>query len=348
VNKTHGLRARILGSPGIEEVELKAFAKDLWDCTTCGRCMEVCPVEIDCSSLWPNVRSEVLQLGYGPVEKVGEMRKTLSEKKNPYGLPYEDRNRWIPQGLKISKKADVCFYVGCELQYKIPAMAIGAATCMNKSGLDFTLFDDEWCCGFPLYALGDRSEEFNSEVMHNIEGLVKTGAKTVAPSCPCCLNLMTYEWPRVYGGPLPFKVVHILEMVAEQVERGQLKFSKRFDGKVTYHDPCYLARGWGGGNEIIDQPRRIIKAIPGVEFVEMEHNGKLATCPGSGGGLRRSNPDLSGDMSIPVLKEAEASGASVLLTACPAVYERFHSPKANEYSPKVKIMDVLDFACGQI
>lgn len=345
VQKTHGLGAKIFGSAGIDEKELQAFSDDLYDCTSCGRCGVVCPVGIHCQELWPNVRAEMVQMGYGPTDDIAEVRRILEEKKNPFDMPYADRNNWISQGISIAKNADICFYVGCELAYRIPTMAVGAASCLSKGGIEFTIFDDEWCCGFPLYVLGDRGEEFRSEVMHNIEGLIKTGAKVVAPSCPCCYNVMQYSWPEVYGKPLPFKLVHILELVARLVQQGRLRFSKPFDGKVTYHDPCYLSRGWGGGNEIIEQPRQIIRGIPGLEFVEMEHHGRLSTCPGSGGGLRRTNKELSVAMSMPVIKEAEAAGASVLLTACPAVNERFRLLlNDGGYKTKLKMLDLLDFA----
>lgn len=348
-NGNRSLTAKIFGPKGINERELQELATDVWNCTTCGRCAEVCPEDIKCQDIWPTARSELLQMGYGPVEKIADLRKALEHSKNPYDFPPADRNKWIPEGLKFSKKADVCFYVGCELAYKIPKMAIGAATCLSKAGIDFTLFDDEWCCGFPLYALGDRSEEYKAEVMHNIEGLVRTGAKLVAPSCPCCYNLMEFNWPEVYGKPLPFKLVHISEVVSKLVGEGRLKFSKPFEGKVTYHDPCYLARGWGAGNEIIAQPRQIINAIPGLDFVEMEHNGKLSTCPGSGGGIRRANPDLAGDMSMVVMKEVEATGADVLLTSCPAVFERLNlAMKARGYKSKVDVVDLLDFAIQHV
>lgn len=351
VNRNHGVKAKILGPKAIDPKELEALAKDVWDCSTCGRCAEVCPEDIHCQSIWPTARNELLEMGYGPTEKVDSARKILTEKKNPFDKPYGERNNWIPKEMRsrLAKKADVCFYVGCELQYRIPSMAVGAATCLSKGGIDFTLFDDEWCCGFPLYSLGDKSEEFTAEVLHNIEGLQKTGAKLVSPSCPCCYNVMEYVWPEVYGKPLPFELVHITQIVSKVVEQGRLKFSKPFNGKVTYHDPCYLSRGWGSENKIIQQPRRIIKAIPGVEFVEMEHNGELSTCPGSGGGLRRANPELSGDMSMVVIKEAEATGASTLLTACPAVYERLKMfLKTKGYNTKLDIVDVLDFAMQHV
>jgi Fe-S oxidoreductase len=259
----------------------------------------------------------------------------------------EERNDWIPADMKIPEKADLAFFVGCELAYKAKPMAQGAVSLLNAANIPFTISKDEWCCGFPPYVLGERGNEFAAEVEKNVEGLKAKGVKRVAPYCPCCLNVMRRAWPTVME--LPFELVHILKVIAEAVENGKLKFTKRFKGSVTYHDPCYLARGWGHGEELIDEPRRIIGGIPGVELVEMAHNKKLSLCPGSGGGLRRTNLELSHEMSIPVLKEAEATGAKVLLTACPAVYERFKMT-VNEkiYEPKLVIMDLLEFASAHL
>jgi heterodisulfide reductase subunit D len=137
-------------------------------------------------------------------------------------------------------------------------------------------------------------------------------------------------------------------VLADAIFAGKLKFNKSFDGKVTYHDPCYLSRGWRGEN-ITEEPRTIIKSIPGVELVEMENNKKLSLCPGSGGGLRRTNLELSHKMSVAVLKEAEKTGAEVLLTACPAVYERFKMTVEEEiYKPSIQVRDLLEFASAHL
>lgn len=343
VQRQHGLLARLFGARGVEEEELKRFADELYKCTTCGRCGAVCSVGIHCQELWPDVRAMLYEQGYGPVDKINAAVAVLEAKHNPFDMPYEERNNWIPKDARIEKKADLAFFTGCELAYKAKPMAQSVVKILNAAKIPFTLFADEWCCGFPSYILGNRGKEFRAEIEHNVAGLKATGAKKVAVSCPCCLAVMTRAWGDVVE--LPFKVMHILEVVADAVEQGKLKFSKRADVKVTYHDPCYLARGWGEGKNIIQQPRTIINAIPGVELVEMEHNKKLCLCPGSGGGLRRTNLELSHDMSVAVLKEAEATDAKILLTACPAVYERFKMTREQKiYEPKLKIMDILEFA----
>lgn len=342
IQAVHGLKARLF-KPRIDEEELRTFAEEVYKCTTCGRCGVVCPVGIHCQELWPSIRAHMLEMGYGPVDKIKAAIAVLESKHNPFDLPYETRNDWIPKDIKIAEKAKLAFFVGCELAYRAQPMAVGAVRILNAAGIPFTIFEDEWCCGFPLYVLGDRGREFREEIEHNIQGWVSRGVKTVVPSCPCCMNVMKLIWPKYYGR-LPFEVVHVLEAVAESIRNGRLKFSKSFKGKVTYHDPCYLSRGWGKGQEVVEQPREIIRSIPGAELVEMKYSRRLSRCPGSGGGMRRTNPELSEEMAVPLIKEAEATGASILLTSCPAVYERLHLVAEKKYKTDLKIMDILDFA----
>ncbi len=347
IHAAHGLRARLLGPGRIDEKELEWFAEELYKCTTCGRCGAVCPVGIHCQELWADIRATMRELGYGPQDKIDAALEILERVHNPFDLPMEERNDWIPEDIRIHEKAELAFFVGCELAYKAKPMAQGAVKLLNAANIPFTLFRDEWCCGFPLYILGERGDEFAAEVEKNVEGLKALGVKKVAPYCPCCLNIMKRAWPGVVE--LPFELVHILKIIAEAVDNGELQFTRGFEGRVTYHDPCYLSRGWGQGEELIDEPRRIVKAVPGVELVEMMHNKKLSLCPGSGGGMRRTNLELSHEMSLLVLKEAEATGAEVLLTACPAVYERFKMTVDEKiYEPRLKVMDILEFAAAHL
>ncbi|NOZ76106.1 MAG: (Fe-S)-binding protein [Euryarchaeota archaeon] len=346
VQDAHGLRARLFG-PRVDEEKLEKFAQELYECTTCGRCGAVCPVGIHCQELWVDVRAIMRRQGYGPQEKIDAARDILEEVHNPFDLPMEERNRWIPEGLEIAEEAELAFFVGCELAYKAKEMPLGAVRLLEASGIPYTLLEEEWCCGFPPYVLGERGRVFRGEVEKNVEGLKAKGVKKVAPYCPCCLAVMRRGWPEVVD--VPFQVVHLLEVLSDAVREGRLAFTKPFEARVTYHDPCYLSRGWGDGEELTREPREIIRSIPGVELVEMEHNRKLSLCPGAGGGLRRTNLELSHDMSVPVLKEAEETGAEVLLTACPAVYERFKMTVSEGiYRPKLKVMDILEFAAAQL
>lgn len=318
---------------------LSELAESIFNCTTCGRCYEVCPVGIRCHELWPVIRHNLVEMGFGPVDKIDELRETLKEFHNPFGLPYEDRNKWMEE--EFEREAEVAIFVGCELAYRIKDMATGMVKILQASGMDFAICPDEWCCGFPLYILGDRSEVLEREILHNVEMLKKMGVKKVVPYCPCCYAIMKRVWKNY--AEIPFEIVHIFEIVSELIKDGRLKFTKRFDGKVSYHDPCYLSRGWEYGKRIIEEPRSILKAIDGLEIVELPENKKLSRCPGSGGGLRRSNPELSEKMALKFMDMVADMDIDYLLTGCPAVKERltFASEKVEV---NFKIMDLLDFA----
>ncbi|MFQ6105863.1 MAG: (Fe-S)-binding protein, partial [Candidatus Hydrothermarchaeaceae archaeon] len=185
VQNEHGWRSRIIKPRPIPKERLDAFADAVYKCTTCGRCGVVCPVGIHCQELWPSIRANLVDLGYGPIESINEARRILEDKHNPFDLPYDERNNWIPKDFDNPQNADLAFFVGCELAYRTEPMATGALKVLKAAGVQFTLLEDEWCCGFPLYVLGDRGEEFKAEIEHNIEQLRNKGVKKVVPSCPC-------------------------------------------------------------------------------------------------------------------------------------------------------------------
>lgn len=346
----------------VKKEELRSLADKVWRCTTCGRCGVVCPVGIDCQELWPAVRSGLMEMGYGPVDSVGELRAVLEDKHNPFNFPMDERNKWMGD-YKPKETAELAFFTGCELAYRTKPMATGAVKLLIEGNVDFTVSDDEWCCGFPLYILGDRSDEVRAEIEHNVEALKKTGAKRVAASCPCCFAIMKHVWPE-YSGELPFEVVHIIQVVSKLVESGSLIFTKPYEGRVAYHDPCYLSRGWGEGEEITEEPRKIIRSIRGVKLVELPDKGILSRCPGSGGGLRRSNPELSERMAAAFVEWVGQADIEILLTSCPAVNERVNhifskgqihpieqdiQYGVNGGSPETsrgmfRVMDILEFA----
>ncbi len=342
--------------------ELEVFADQVYRCTTCGRCGVVCPVGVDCQELWPAVRAGLIKMGVGPVKTVSEFNTIVSRKHNPFDFPMEERNNWMGD-FRPKEKSELVFYVGCELAYRVTPMATGAVKVFSAGGADFTVSKDEWCCGFPLFALGDRSEEVRVEVEHNIQALVAIGAKRVAASCPCCYGIMKNFWKDYNGGELPFEIIHVLNVADELLQQGKLKFKKPYKGgPVAYHDPCYLSRGWGEGEGVIEEPRNILRAIKGLQLVELPDNRRLSLCPGGGGGIRRANPDLSERMADEFVEKVKATGVELLLTSCPAVYERVTHILSKEPEHQVEeeapwgvdegkqkskgfqVMDILDFA----
>jgi heterodisulfide reductase subunit D len=342
--------------------ELEKLADESYRCTTCGRCGVVCPVGINCQELWPAVRGGLVKMGFGPQEKIKESQAIMEGVHNPFNFPMDERNKWM-ESYKPKKKSELVFFVGCELAYRVTSMAEGAVKVFEAGGADFTTPSDEWCCGYPLFALGNRSEEIRVEIEHNVKALESLGAKRVAASCPCCYGMLKNRWKDYYG-ELPFEVVHVLNIADNLLKAGKLKFKKPYKGgPVVYHDPCYLSRGWGEGKGVIEEPRRLLNAIEGMKLVELKDNKRLSLCPGSGGGIRRACPELSEKMATAFVEEVKKTGAEILITSCPAVFERANhilsltpeheveknAPWGVDENGKPKkapfqIMDILDFA----
>lgn len=338
VHAEGGLKAKLLGPPHIDPEALEKLSVALYTCTTCGVCGEVCPVGIHTQELWPAMRAKMVELGIGPIGGQKQAKQIVAEKHNPYDRPHEERFDWVPDDVTVAERAEVGYYAGCSGSYTAQPMMIGALRMMQAAGIEFTLFPDEWCCSFPLFVIGELSAA-REMVRHNVQGYIERGVKKLVVSCPCCTFMTQKHWSKLLEEELPFEIVHITEVIGEKFDEGAVQLSKPLPRRITFHDACYLARGV----RILDEPREVIGQFEGVDFVEMERNRELSKCCGSGGGIRRAYPELSIDMSINMIKDAEAVGADTLVLDCPACYERLHL--ANEtYQSNIKIVDLMQLA----
>jgi heterodisulfide reductase subunit D len=277
----------------------------------------------------------MVELGYGPV---GDQRLTeaiVREKRNPYEGPHEARFDWLPADVKVATKADVGYFAGCSGSYTAQPMMIGAVKVMQATGIEFTMLSDEWCCGFPLMILGELGllEEL---ITHNVEGFIERGIERLVVSCPCCMFMIKEHWPYYFGRALPFDLAHISQVIVERIGEGKLKLAKELPKTITYHDPCYLARG----TRVTEEPRQVIAQFKGINFAEMKENRELAKCCGAGGGIRRAYKQLSIDMGRALIRDAEAVGADIMVIDCPACYERLHLA-LEDFATPVKIMDLM-------
>lgn len=338
VRARHGLRAKLLGPPPLDPKVMEKLTEALYTCTTCGRCGEVCEVGINTQRLWPVLRRKMVELGYGPV---GDQRMTqaiVREKHNPYEGEHEARFDWLPPDIDLPAKAEVGFFAGCSGSYTAQPMMVGAVKVMRSAGIEFTMLSDEWCCGFPLMILGelDLLEEL---ISHNVEGWIERGIERLVVSCPCCMFMIKEHWPYYHGRPLPFEVRHITEVAVEASGLGWRGPTKELPKTITYHDPCYLARG----TRVTEEPRQVLARFKGAKFVEMRDNRELAKCCGAGGGIRRADRQLSIDMGRALIRDAEETGADILVIDCPACYERLHLALEG-FETRVEIMDLMQLA----
>ena len=339
IRATEGLKARLFGPREIDRKLLEDFTKAVYECTTCGACGQNCSVGIFTQRLWPTLRREMVRRGLGPIGPQADMPGAIRETGNPYKKPAADRySPWFPENVSVSEKAEIAYYAGCTGAYEAQPMVKGDLLVLDAIGRPFTMLppEDEVCCGFPLFITGqfDLLEDLTKRL---VEAYKARGVKTLVCSCPCCVNIMARDWPAFYGKDLPFKIRHITQYVADAIRDKRLIIRKELPEKVIYHDPCYLSRGVG----IIEEPRTVLKSIPGVELLEFDRHGVNSRCCGSGGAARKVFHDNAIAMGRLTIDEAVAKGADRLVLSCPACYAKVNEAMVG-HERQIRIVDIME------
>jgi heterodisulfide reductase subunit D len=350
VNRQYGLRARIFGPRPLSGEAVQTHSAGTYDCTLCGRCGLVCPVHIDTRSLWIAMREALVDQGVYPAS-MDHLRETITTHYNLSGDPNEDRLIWsenlpqVPEGVSGGKtQAEVVYFVGCvssfyPQSYSVPQSMVEV---LDRAGVDFmALGGEEWCCGFPLIiaGMGDAAVE---SVRHNVEAVRKTGAKRLVATCPSCYHTWKDEYPHILGEPLGFEVLHSTELLEEIIDAGKLKLEP-LEETITYHDPCDLGRTSG----VYEAPRNVIRAIPGINLVEMEHHHEYSLCCGGGGDVEMADADLTAAVAKRRIEEAKATEAKTLLSACQQC-KRTLAIAARRDKVRVRVMDVAELIARQL
>lgn len=327
IKTQHGLWAKLFGRSKVTKEKIEQFVAELYECSTCKQCYEVCPVKINTVELWESIRRSMVDAGYGPLEQQKNLIQSVKSYDNPWGQPRSSRTRWakIAKRQKIiaveprditRHKAEVLYFVGCTGSYdvNVEAVAINTVKILTAAGVDYgTLGVKEKCCGSVLLRMGDR--EYERIAKENIKQFNELGFKTMVTACAGCFKTIKQDYPKM--GKLNFEVKHIVEFLIDLIQSGQLKLKNEVKLKVTYHDPCHLGRH----SSVYDAPRKLLKMIPGIELIEMERMRENSRCCGAGGGLKSGYPDIQNKISQTRIKEAEATGATEIVSACPFCYQ---------------------------
>lgn len=336
-----GFLARLFGLHPPSKEELEAFSKGVYRCTLCARCHEVCPVQIDTRALWIAMREQLVSWKLYP-ELFNMLRDRVTTQYNISGDDNANRLVWtqnmehVPEGLDRKQGAETVYFAGCvgSMYPRVYGVPQSLAQILERAGESFTtLGGEEWCCGFPLEIAGMGSEVL-AMARHNVESVRALGAKRVVTTCPSCYHTWAHEYPHLLGKPLGFEVLHATEMVAGLIERGKIELHP-VEQKVTYHDPCDLGRTSG----IYDAPRRILQAIPGIQFTEMADNRAMSLCCGGGGDAEMADPELTAAVSKRRIQQAQESGATIVVSACQQCV-RTLGEAARKNRIRMKAMDV--------
>jgi len=256
----------------------------LWACTTCRACETECPVFITYVDKIVDMRRFLVQERSEFPNELQTAFRGLESSANPWGFPAEDRAKWA-EGLDVKTlanhpEAEVLFWVGCAPSFDERAKSVTRATArlMQQAGVDFAILGtEEQCTGDPARRAGNEYL-FQMMAQANVEVLNGHGAdkKKIVTTCPHCFNTLANEYGD-FGGH--YKVIHHTTFLADLVKTGKLKPVKRVNKRVSYHDSCYLGRY----NEIYDDPRDVLKSIPGVTVVEPAQTRDRGMCCGAGG-----------------------------------------------------------------
>ncbi|GAA3238119.1 (Fe-S)-binding protein [Dactylosporangium siamense] len=296
----------------------------LWSCTTCGACVEQCPVDIEhVDHIVDMRRYQVLIESNFPTE-AGVMLRNLENKGNPWGAAQSTRDDWT-KGLDfaVPNVADggdfeYLFWVGCAGAFEDRAKKTtrAVATLLNEAGVSFAILGQgETCTGDPARRIGNEFV-FQMLAQQNVETLNEAGVKKIVATCPHCFNTLANEYGQLGGH---FEVIHHTQLLAQLVSAGKLTPVQPLDGAITYHDPCYLGRH----NRVFAPPREVLGAVASSSpsddagLVEMDRFAERSFCCGAGGARMWMEERIGKRINVERVEEALSTGAKTVAVSCP-------------------------------
>ena len=350
----------------------------IYQCMLCGNCRTVCPVGIDTLNVFQTYRRTAVRKGVMP-EKLKILKNSTITNKNPYLENGTDRYNWCSsqacdeghmayeRGVEHTRKITsgelkpsdidehlVGYFVGCTSAYRNNELSSATCRILDKMGVNFIVFPDEYCCGSVLFRTGLEDDAVQL-VHYNVEMIRKLGVKEIVFSCAGCFSTFTTEYPKFIKGDLGFEITHMVQFIPKYAKQNGIKirYTKRTKEDpllITYHDPCHLGRYCG----VYDEPRELMEMIEGVKLIEMKHNREMSWCCGAGGGVRALYGEISTDIASNRLdetiacwedinenrlKEAIETDAEMLTTACVFCKNNLHLA-ASKTKPDLTVVDL--------
>jgi Fe-S oxidoreductase len=286
----------------------------IWDCVTCGACVEACPVTIEHVDHIVDLRRHLVMVESRFPAEAEPMLRDVERSSNPWGKPQTERAAWAEAlGVRVLEPGDPApeylYWVGCAASFDERARASAEATAklLRAAGVDFAILGPrEACTGDPARRIGNEYV-FQAYAEQNVATLNESGVTKIVASCPHCFNTLANEYGD-FGGS--YEVLHHTELLAQLVEDGRLQPAGG-GGSVTYHDSCYLARH----NDVRVEPRKLLNVIG--QPVEMERRGKQTFCCGAGGAHMWMEERGDKQINVERAQEAVGTGADTLAVACP-------------------------------
>jgi Fe-S oxidoreductase/nitrate reductase gamma subunit len=288
----------------------------IWACTSCLSCMMNCPVFIPCLDKLIEMRRYLVLMESRFPSEVQLVFRNMENNSNPWGVGSGLRADWA-KGLDVKTlaedpKPELLFWVGCAGSFddRNKKVATSLIKILKALNVRFSILGtEEGCCGDSARRIGNEYL-YQTLVQTNVEVLKNYGVKKILTMCPHCFNTLKNEYPQ-FGGE--YEVRHYTQFLAEAIGSGKLKLNQSLDKVITYHDSCFLGRA----NEVYEDPRKILRSIPGLQIVEMERNRVRSFCCGAGGGRMWMEEKIGTRINQARTDQAVKTRAQIVGTACP-------------------------------
>ncbi|MGI8664696.1 MAG: (Fe-S)-binding protein [Jatrophihabitans sp.] len=298
----------------------------LWSCTTCGACVEQCPVDIEHIDHIVDMRRYQVLIESSFPSEAGTMLRNLENKGNPWGLPAKNREDWtqglgfdvrrVSPGQPLPEDVEYLFWVGCAgaLEDRSKKVTRAFAELLNVAGVEFAILGaNETCTGDSARRLGNEFvfQTLGAENVEKLNSITPDGRPLkIVATCPHCFNTISNEYPQLGG---EYQVVHHTQLLGTLVAEGRLTPVEPVDKKVTYHDPCYLGRH----NKVYTPPREVLGAIPALKSQEMHRCKDRGFCCGAGGARFWMEEKIGKRINVERTEEALGLNPDLISTACP-------------------------------
>ncbi len=319
-------------------------AEEIWACTSCRACDEICPVNIEILDKILDMRRYLSLMESNFPAELGNAYRAMENQGNPWGMNQGERGDWA-KGLDVTVvdpgepfTAEYLYWVGCAGSFddKNKKVTQSMAKLLKRAGIDVAILGpSEMCTGDSARRSGNEYL-FQMLAMPNIEMLGGMGVKKIITQCPHCFNTLKNEYPQLGGN---YEVVHHTQLLESLIESGQLDVSQAtLEERITYHDSCYLGRH----NDVYLAPRKVVASIKGIEVVEMQRNGTKGMCCGAGGARMWMEETIGTKVNDERAMEAISTGASRVATACPFCYIMLDDgvKAAGKEENEVKVADI--------